>query len=84
MKEIFLMRSHGSSANISSMNPAAQTAWANQAEEASRDALRERITEDRETYPTLAAHLSEFLGDWDSQFDIAAQALIAGLAAHRA
>lgn len=61
-----------------------QTAWANQAEEASRDALRERIAEDRETYPTLAAHLSEFLGDWDSQFDIAAQALLAGLAAHRA
>ncbi|MEU9338011.1 TetR/AcrR family transcriptional regulator C-terminal domain-containing protein [Streptomyces sp. NPDC048290] len=61
-----------------------QTAWADRAEDASRDALRQRITEDRETYPTLAAHLSDFLGDWDSQFDITAHTLIAGLAAHRA
>lgn len=61
-----------------------QAAWASQAEDASRDALRQRITENPETYPTLATHLSDFLGDWDSQFDIAAQTLIAGLAAHRA
>src|SRR5699024_8701178 len=61
-----------------------QAAWANQAEDASREALRGRITEDRDTYPTLAAHLSDFLGDWDTQFDIAAHTLIAGLEAHRA
>lgn len=70
--------------NLVIATAATQAAWAHQAEEASRDALRERIAEDRETYPTLAAHLSDFLGDWDSQFDIAAHALIAGLTARRA
>ncbi|MEU9607975.1 TetR/AcrR family transcriptional regulator C-terminal domain-containing protein [Streptomyces sp. NPDC048057] len=60
-----------------------QAAWAERAEAGSRDALRGLITERHELYPTLAAHLEDFLGDWDTQFEIAARTLVKGLAAQR-
>ena len=56
-----------------------QTAWANQAEADSRDALSERIAHQAGSYPTLAKHMSGPLGDWDSQFELTTQYLLNGL-----
>ncbi|GAA1553393.1 TetR/AcrR family transcriptional regulator C-terminal domain-containing protein [Brevibacterium picturae] len=65
--------------NLVIASASTQAAWAQQAEADSRDALQQRIADERELYPTLAAHLSGFLGDWDSQFDLAVCYLLDGL-----
>lgn len=69
--------------NLVIATAATQAAWAERSEVGSRDALRGLITERHEPYPTPAAHLEDFLGDWDTQFEIAAHTLVEGLAAQR-
>ena len=60
-----------------------QAAWAKQAETDSRDALQNRIESHGDSYPTLSKHLSNSLGDWDTQFELTTQYLLDGLGLRR-
>lgn len=69
--------------NLVIASASTQAAWAEQAEADSRDALTKRIESHDDNYPTLARHLSGFLGDWDSQFELMTQYLLGGLGLRR-
>lgn len=69
--------------NLVIATASAQAAWAQGAETESRQALYQSISRNRATYPTLADHIGDFLGDWEAQFEFAARALIKGLARER-
>lgn len=69
--------------NLVIASASTQSAWAEQAEADSRDALRERIENRAASYPTLSEHLADFLGGWDTQFELTVRFLLDGLGLER-
>lgn len=67
--------------NLVIASASTQAAWAGAAEDAQRESLREHVAAEKDRYPTLAAHLGQPLGDWDSQFEFAVRSLLDGLKA---